>query len=672
MTVRYSISMLLNACAFFIFITVGSAGYEFPFTNVSQETGLTGVSAFRIAIADINGDEYPDLLLHEKSDEVTMDVINKHRLFLNVPGDDPHDPFSRKFIDFTEESGIRANRRNDSTGRHSSLAIFADIDNDGDLDMFTGLYYHRLEYLTDRGDRFDIMLNDGMGHFSFPADKSIFDAGLYNTSSAVFTDVDCDGKIDLYVGNWFYDYANEIWSSTLLFRGSGNGSFAQTTETAGMYLEIPCYAVSSADWNGDGWPDLFTGNYCRGHNLHWRNNGDGTFTEIQAETHFGEYIGPPGTKCSWGSMPCDFDNDSDIDFLEIMTHGGDQVYSCPLVNTDNIFTWGFDLVDRTDDPRPRHHGDHYASWFDIDNDGLSDFLLTECGYENNRLYIFKQEADNTFHVVTSETGLNAINDQNLPPHNATAFDYDLDGDEDIIVGFASEDPPQLWRNELLPGNNWITVRLEGAGLEGKSNRSAIGARVTVQAAEDKYTREVYAGNGHFGPQKPMALHFGLNTHPHIDSLTVHWPNQQHSVSTMNNVEVNQHITIMENRDVNIPEIGVRLQMPDSVFSPGELCWLDAFLYGDNTSQSNIPLFIILEIAGQFWFWDNWSQEIDAGLITLHPGETIMRILPEFRWPDTGQSTYAGIVFWGAMLNAEGTDILGGMDGLDTFEFGFGP
>ena len=510
------------------------------FSEVTSDVGLDNIPAYRISIADINSDGYPDLLLHKSADEAAGDVIDKQFLYLNIQGNNPNNPYGRKFVDFTEESGIRANRRGTTEGRHSSFAVFADVDNDGDLDMFSGLYVHRLEYYQDLGDRNDLFLNDGAGHFTLAQDTVFHDAGILNTSSAAFLDYDMDGNIDLYMGNWWENWDASISYTDKLYRGNGDGSFTDVTDSAGLNFEQPTYAVTSADWNGDGLSDLFAGNYCRSPSLHWENNGDGTFSLVQESTNYGQY-----TVCSWGSMPRDFDNDGDIDLFNIIVHGYDGgVHSTVLINENDVFTWNFNEFTRPDVSNP--HGDHYGSWFDIDNDGLADFILSQSGSPENHLDLFKQSANHTFEIVNDFSGLDVINSLDLPPHNASSFDYDLDGDEDLIIGFVDgELGLQLWRNDVGTEKNWIVVSLTGAGIPDHSNRSAIGARVEVKAGGDTYTREVYAGNGHFGPQKPLSLTFGLGEAESVDSVRVFWPNPSLTMKEINELSANQFIDVTE-------------------------------------------------------------------------------------------------------------------------------
>jgi hypothetical protein len=241
-----------------------------------------------------------------------------------------------------------------------------------------------------------------------------------------------------------------------------------------------------------------------------------------------------------------------VDFFEILVHGsGDgagSVHSTAVANVAGVFSWDYYRVAgrASEDPDITHHGDHYESWFDYDNDGLLDFALTESGYDNNRIYLFKQAPDHTFFPVTTNSGLNEINELNLPPHNVMPVDYDLDGDEDLLVGFADDVTGiRMYRNETGTNNRWLVVTLEGGGGAGQSNRAAIGARVRVTAGGTTWTREVYAGNGHLCPQVPLSQHFGLGQADLVESVEVRWPNATLSTSRRSYVPANRFIRIRE-------------------------------------------------------------------------------------------------------------------------------
>jgi len=538
-------------CALAGFPAVGEEDQPY-FTDVTSDVGLAGTPGFRLSVADVDGNGYPDIFAHRQTNAGTGDVLDKQYLYLNVQGPDPTDPYDRSFIDVTTESGIRADRGATGGGRHSDAAIFADVDNDGDLDLFTSVYVHSTYGLSTNTN--DLLLNDGAAHFTLAPSSPFHLEPIHNTAGAIFLDYDNDGNIDLFIGNWYW---NGALTTDQLYRGHGDGSFTNVTSAAGIDGATTCiYGIAAWDSNNDGYMDLFAPPYswtvAGSVPIEWRNNGDGTFTQAQAMTKFDRYRGTGTGYASFGSVPRDYDNDGDVDFFEILTHGtgdgGSSVHSTTVTNTNGVFAWDFQRVDgrAAEDPDMTHHGDHYVGWFDLDNDSLVDFALTESGYDNNRFYIFQQASDNTFSPVTVASGMNTINVANLPPHNVLPLDYDLDGDEDLLVGFGNDiDAIQLWRNDIGTDNSWLTITLEGGGGPGYANRSAIGARIEVTAGGVTQTREVYAGPGHQGPQVPLSQVFGLGEAAVVDTVTVHWPNSTQTSVGYASLPVNRFLTIRE-------------------------------------------------------------------------------------------------------------------------------
>jgi hypothetical protein len=224
-----------------------------------------------------------------------------------------------------------------------------------------------------------------------------------------------------------------------------------------------------------------------------------------------------------------------------------------VANISDVFNWDWTRVQNrsTEDPCTNHDGDHHLAWFDFDGDMLADYALTESGYanqcggtNNNRVYLFQQTAGNTFQPATAGSGLDEINDNNWAPGNVIPVDYDLDGDEDLLVGLDSQGI-RVYRNDVGNQNNWVTVTLRGGGGGGSGNRAAIGARVELSADGTTQTREVYAGNGHQGPQTPLSLTFGLGSAALVDSIRVRWPDAAHTVTEDLAVAVNQFVAICE-------------------------------------------------------------------------------------------------------------------------------
>lgn len=674
---RYSI---LSALIFSL-----SPIYAQTWVEVTDKLGLTGTPSFRISIVDLNGDDYPDLVVHDAVDHANWDVMNKMYVYLNVEGDTPG---TRKFIDFTEESGIRANRRGTKDGRHSDLAIFGDINNDGYPDYFAGVYYHRHTFIPENIEWLDtseVFLNDGTGRFTLVPDTLFFDGGLTNVSSAVFADFDRDGNLDLLVGNWFTKYfggTGDVFAPDQLFRGNGDGTFQDMSGTSGIQnpeVLQPTYGAAVADVDGDGYPDIFLGNYCRDKSKHLRNNGDWTFTEIHETSNYGQYVGPGNCAshtCSWGSMPRDFNNDGHIDLFTILVHGCRKVMSAPLINDGTgVFTWDFDCIKSRldDDPAKLHHGDHFATWVDWNNDGLVDLILSENGYDNNRFYIFRHEPDHTLQVITPSTAMSVLNTENVSVHNVSVLDFDLDGDDDIIIGSGDGGPLRVFRNDIGNAKNHLTATLVGVGKPGFSNRSAIGAKIQVTYGDTTITRVVRAGDGHFGPQVPFRLNVGLDTAAQADLVTITWPNLSQDVYKLKKIPANSHIRIYENPDPIKNASGTRLFIPTAHVKPGDRFSVWSYLYNNSTQTiKKVPFMAVLEVAGMYWFWNTWSEDVGYDIVDVDPGVTMINILPEFQWPDTGDGSFDGIRFYAAMLNDTMDDIIGGLDGLGFAEFGYGP
>jgi hypothetical protein len=540
--------------------------------NITDEAGLSEAFGSRIWIGDVNGDDYPDLLWGGPEA-----IKNDLHLMLNMPNPDGSSDIKRVFVDYTDESGINTRRAGQEGNRISDIAAMADVDNDGDLDIVASIYYHRLQYYEgdkDPGDRTEVLLNDGTGKFTLneTADLhtlemhgSMLPEGLINTTGLAYFDYDLDGNIDLYMGTWFSDYAANIKMVDCLLKGNGDGTFSRVMDNDINSVVEPMYGVNATDWNNDGWPDIITSPYCRSGGSLFMNNGDGTFMDVAAQANYSaQHMGGDHGQnlCQWEANPADFDNDGDMDILQVSVHGGYQSSEGRTLIAVNQgpeenyrLEWDRSLLKR-DAPANTHVGDMGGTWFDIDNDGLLDVAIGQMSYPQantegqERLYVLKQNSGHSFDDISKAIG---IFENEKEAHTVEPVDFDLDGDLDIMFSRNHRETVQidtvldgkdttitkniaymkinLLRNDIGERNVWSAVKLKAP--EGV-NKSAIGARITTYSGTEQRIREIQAGLGHFAGHEAFIKSTGLGTNDRIDSIVVSWPHIEHKKTTIYN------------------------------------------------------------------------------------------------------------------------------------------
>lgn len=547
------------------------------FVDVAGEMGLSTVAARRAALVDLNEDGFLDCVLRDKE-------VN---LFLNEGG--------KGFTLFSFESNLNAPGSGEIK-RPTELMIFADVDDDGDLDAFSGIFCDFLKtgFAGDRSFRNAILLNDGKGVFEPLADSGV-EGDPATICSATFFDYDHDGLIDLFVGNQYKNYPEIPAYQDRLYKGKGDGRFEDVTSAAGLETEDetggrksskPSFGAGHCDFDNDGDQDLLVCIYGRQWNFLWKNLGNGRFVDVAEETAFdgdairhGKY--PERTKKYFFekyneerkdekpfrangntfSVACaDYDCDGDFDlFLGEITHGwaGDSSdLSALLVNQGEEQGYRFerrqDAIERKHDhPTSWNQGDIHVAWTDYDNDGRQDLIIASGDYADSQyLRLFRQLEDHSFIDITEACGFDWEGSGGI-----SIGDFDRDGDQDILIGKSwmrlpperciGEFPaPALFRNDVGNRNHWITVQLRGKGA-GHSNRFGVGARIRVEAGGKVQIREIQGGCGHSGQFDPLEAHFGLGAATSIDRLTVRWPNKELLVQEFKDVKADRLIRIVE-------------------------------------------------------------------------------------------------------------------------------
>lgn len=522
------------------------------FPEATSDVGLKGLSGFRITAVDIDKDDYPDLVLwndHTASDNQNISIL------MNRPGAN-----GRTFVDVTAQSGVNVNTQGANadggplTGRMSHVFGMADLDNDHDPDLITCISWYHFNTFVDRGDRCEVLLNDGTGKFTIKEGAGLRELGAFPATGFSFLDYDLDGAIDLYIGTFLQDYDTNTGRADILLHGNGDGTFTDASKQAGITNIAglqPKYGTNMVDINNDGWPDIATSPYCRSQGNLWINQQDGTFKDMavaygyQASHGLNRQDSPVPILCQWAANPWDYDNDGDMDLVQLLVHGGwdttmGRTFIARNGGPDNAFKLeaSRDLIVRKD-PKPDHLGDYYGVWFDMDNNGWVDLAITQGTYTPglDRLYMTLQDANHVLQDVTAPLGMLGV----ASPHAFVSFDYDLDGDEDFALSRQLDSMRmQFFRNDIGSQSHWVKVRLDPpAGVNG----SAIGARVVVKTAAFTQTREVHSGEGNFVGLRPFELDFGLGDQAAIESITVTWPNKDHTVTVVKNPPVDKPIKI---------------------------------------------------------------------------------------------------------------------------------
>lgn len=266
------------------------------FTDRTAEWGLAATPVLGVAqvmsAADLDGDGYPDLIVSSYQGNNEREVIGGEKHFYRVLMNVPRPGGGRMFVDRTQESGYGQTRDGSTTEyRRAIMAIYADVDNDGDLDIFSGTYTELAQIKSPPTpgdlDRSEILLNDGTGHFTLGPPSAVETKAAQPLGGGAFVDADRDGHIDLFLGNW---YGLSGYQPQKLLEGGGEpGAFTDVSLDAGIKVSknyCPAFGITACDLDDDGTPELLVSCYGRRPNLLYKSDGPLHYQEIGVASKF--------------------------------------------------------------------------------------------------------------------------------------------------------------------------------------------------------------------------------------------------------------------------------------------------------------------------------------------------------------------------------------------------
>jgi hypothetical protein len=513
-----------------------------------------------VAFFDYDQDDWLDIFLVNGSRldgfaGIRQDQVPISRLFKNNR--------DGTFTDVTQKSGLG------HSGWGQGCCV-GDYDNDGWNDLFVTYYGQNMLYRNHGNGTFtDVTAKAGLLQPPGPGGRPRWNSGC------AFLDYNKDGYLDLFVANYIdFDVKTaplpEAAGCTykgiqvacgppgleggknILYHNNGDGTFTDVSEKAGILDTIGTYglSVAVADLDNDGWPDIYVANDSTSATF-YRNQKDGTFKDEAIES--GIAFSPDGKpQAGMGVSIGDFNRDGWLDIVKTNFAG----------DTDSLYA---NLGDGNFEDQTYRSGlginTRYLGWgvgfFDPDNDGWLDILICnghvypeveasqiEAPYAE-RKYLYRNLRNGQFEDVTATAG-SGITDP-APARGCAFGDYDNDGDVDVVVNCVNA-LPQLLRCDLVnspgaPPRNWIKLRLVGT----RSNRTAIGARITVTAENRpgkplRQVDELRSGGSYFS-QNDLRLHFGLDAATRADLVEIAWPSGTKDL--LKNLEANNLYIIQE-------------------------------------------------------------------------------------------------------------------------------
>ncbi|MGH9584587.1 MAG: CRTAC1 family protein [Bryobacteraceae bacterium] len=535
---KFFLPLLALLCALGALVAYASgsvSGYAPDFVNIAAQAGLTDTfpnggtvskqyiietTGSGIAFIDYDNDGLLDIF-------VLSGKSGTNRMYHNLGGG--------RFRDVTDALGLR------SSGWAQGVCA-GDYDNDGYTDLFVTYWGQNRLYRNIQGRRFEDVT--AAAHLTQKRTR-------YNTGCA-FVDTDRDGHLDLFVANYLkFDFATAPkpganpycyyrslpvscgprglpFDRNILYHNNGDGTFTDVSKSSGISEPYGHYSlgVLTGDFNGDGWPDIYVA--CdRTPSLLYINKGNGTFEE-QAVIRGVAFNADGRAMSGMGVTAGDYDASGHLSIFR--TNFSDEFETLYR----NVGHGNFDDV-TLDSGLGRNTS--YVGWgtgfFDFNNDGWEDLLLVN-GHafpEVDKLHIdihykdhailYRNLGNGKFRDISAHAGPGIM--ERHSSRGAAFGDFDNDGSVEIAINNQNE-PPSLLKQTTKPPGHWVILHLIGT----KSNRGAIGARVTLTAAGHSQVEEVRSG-GSYLSQNDLRLHFGIGSATTIDKIAIAWPSGERQV-----------------------------------------------------------------------------------------------------------------------------------------------
>ncbi len=465
------------------------------FSAVTEQVGLSGLRAYGKGIVTADYDNDGD-------EDIFFTTLRQNYLFRNDNG---------VFSDVSEQAGVTGNPV------WSSSALFFDADRDGDLDLYVANYAE------------------------WSPEKDIF----CSIQGIVLLDTRGAKDLEKSYGRKVYCAPNEYKGiPSSYYQNNGDGTFTDQTKEAGFYQTAgKSLGVAEFDFNSDGWPDVFVTNDAEP-DLLYKNNGDGTFTEIgqrsgvahdeigKARAGMGIDVGVVDQSGRESIFIGNFSSET----IGVYKYAGDDLFTdraaASRIGPPTFLTLTFGLV-----------------LFDIEYDGDLDMLTA-----NGHVWAVRPTLDGSTYRQQPQLFINdgqgifaehqhAPNSplaQALVARGASYGDYDKDGDLDVLFT-ENGGPVHLWRNELRDAN-YLRVHLAGT----TSNKEGLSTQLTAVVGKRRSHRRIRSGSSYLSQSEKVAA-FGLGAHTQVDSLLIHWPSGQ--VDILTDLTGNQDIMVTEGTGV---------------------------------------------------------------------------------------------------------------------------